>query len=342
MTIRSLSRLPPGGRNVARMSLALASALLAACGILTAQPAPNESAPSLLANVLDRQGMAVRDLTKESFQVKVNGRQARLLEASYSLAPRRIVVVLDMSGSMAGGMEHKKWKIAHEALEDLLTESPPDISIALLTFSDQVHDAFDFSQNRSSMALWLKEGADQHGDSRIRGRTALFDAMLAAKKLLGTSRPGDAIYAITDGGDNSSHISALATRKLLLESGIRLFVFLFAEPSLFEGTQSGTESIKELARASGGFVFGVSAHPGGVDFLPSWDGYDYTERTRQTIKLYTRALNIQVNGFYTLRFDSPVIAAKARKVSLDIVDAARKPRKDVAFTYSTMLLPQSK
>lgn len=327
---------------MARLSLALASALLSACGLLTAQSPPKESVPSLLANVIDRQGMAVRDLTKDSFQVKVNGRRATLLEASYSLAPRRIVVLLDMSGSMAGVTEHKKWQIARESLEDLLVDTPPDVSIALLTFSDQVHDVSDFSQNRSSMAAWLKEGAGQHGDSRVRGRTALLDAMLAAKKLLGTSRPGDAIYAITDGGDNSSHISGTAMRRLLLESGIRLFLFLFAEPLPFEEMRSGAESIKEIARASGGFVFGVSGHSSGVDFLPSWDAYDYSERTQQTIKLYTRALNIQVNGFYTLRFDSPVVAAKARKVSLDIVDATGKPRKDVAFTYSTLLLPQSK
>jgi hypothetical protein len=44
-----------------------------------------------------------------------------------------------------------------------------------------------------------------------------------------------------------------------------------------------------------------------------------------------------VNGFYTLHFDSPVAPAKARKVSLSIVDDIGKPRKDVAFTYSTLL-----
>jgi hypothetical protein len=70
--------------------------------------------------------------------------------------------------------------------------------------------------------------------------------------------------------------------------------------------------------------------------------YDYSDRTQQTIKLYTRALNIQVNGFYTLRFDSPVAVEKARKVSLDVVDSAAKPRNDVAFTYSTTLRQQLK
>lgn len=326
---------------MAKISLVLASAALCVCTVL-AQSVSKEPAPSLLVNVIDRDGMAVRDLSKDSFQVRVNGHLAVPLDTSYSQSPRRIVVLLDMSGSMAGGVESKKWLIALEAFDDLLSDTPPDVQIAMLAFSDQVRDIFDFSQKRDSMSIWLKEGATKHGDSRVHGRTALFDAMVAAQKLLGSPRPGDAIYAITDAGDNSSHISALATRKLLLESGIRLFVFLFAEPSPFEGTQSGFESIKEIARATGGFVFGVSAHSHGVDFLPSWDAYDYTERTHQTIKLYTHALNIQVNGFYTLRFDSPVAVEKARRVSLNIVDTAGKPMKDVAFTYSTMLLPQSR
>ena len=69
-----------------------------------------------------------------------------MLDATYSFAPRRIVVLLDMSASMAGEPDHTKWRIASEAVQDLLTEAPSEVSIALLTFSDQVHDVFDFSQ----------------------------------------------------------------------------------------------------------------------------------------------------------------------------------------------------
>lgn len=329
---------------MAKISSALVGFLLSVCGILvSAQSAPPPSASSLLVNVLDRNGSAVRDLSKDNFRVRVNGRPVALFQASYSLAPRRIVVLLDMSASMAGEPDHKKWWIAREALEDLLAETPSDVSIALFTFSDHVHDVFDFSQNRASMAAWLKEGGSQKGNNRIRGRTAIFDAVLAAAKMLGSARPSDAIYAITDGGDNSSHILATDIRKLLLRSGVRLFVFLFAEQRWQGETQPGTDSLIEIARATGGFVFGVSAHHSGVEFLPSWSfAYDYDEPTREKIKVYTQALNIQVNGFYTLRFDSPAPLGKARKVSLDLVDDTGKPRKDVAFTYSTILPPQTK
>jgi hypothetical protein len=327
---------------VVKISL-LAGFLLSVCGILaSAQSAPAPSATSLLVSVLDRNGSAVRDLSKDNFRVRVNGRPATLIQAPYSLAPRRIVALLDMSSSMAGESDNKKWRIAREALEDLLAETPSDVSIALLTFSDQVHDIFDFSQNRSSMVAWLKQGESHGGDRRVRGRTAIFDALLAATKILGSARPGDAIYAITDGGDNSSHILATNIRKLLLQSGIRLFVFLFAEQRPGE-TQSGTDSLMEIARATGGFVFGISARHSGADFLPSWSfALDDNEHTLEKIKIYTRALNIQVSGFYILSLALPAPLGKARKVSLDLVDHYGRPKKELAFTYSSILLITAK
>lgn len=71
--------------NLAKTSsLALASILFTAFGFSAdAQPAINQATPSLLVNVLDRNGGAVRDLTKDSFRVGVNGHAAGTLEASY-------------------------------------------------------------------------------------------------------------------------------------------------------------------------------------------------------------------------------------------------------------------
>ncbi len=331
--------------NMAKILPASASVLLLACGFLSAaQTAPTQLTRSLLVNVLDRNGNAVRDLTKDDFRVKVNGHPAALLDAHYSLAPRRIVVLLDMSGSMAGETEkNKKWRIARESVEDFLTETPAEVQVALVTFSSKIHDILDFSQGRSSIIEWLKRGPSQRSD--IKGTTPFFDAAAAAAKLLEPALPGDSIYAITDGGDNSSRISKTAVKQRLLQSQIRLFVFLFAEPTPTEEERSGVESVMELARDTGGFVFGVSGHPstGGASFLPSWSfEYDYDEHTRERIRLYMQALNIQVNGFYTLHLDALLQPGKAGKVSLNIVDGKGIARKDVAFTYSTLLPPQPK
>jgi hypothetical protein len=322
---------------MAKISLVFVVVLLACTSLVLAQPAPKQPTPSLLVNVLDRNGNAVRDLTKDNFRVKVNGHSAALLDAHYSLAPRRIVVLLDMSGSMAGMSENnKKWRIAHEAIEDLLRETPADVQVAMLTFSSQVHDRFDFSQGRSSIAAWLKRGPSQRSD--IKGTTAFYDAAAAAAKLLEPALPGDSIYAITDGGDNSSRISKNAAKQRLVQSQIRLFVFLFSDPMTTE-EERGAESVMELARDTGGFVFGVSGQPSlrDLDF-----DYDDDKKARERINLYTRALNIQVNGFYALQLDTPPSARKSSKVSLEIVDGSGKVMKGVTWTYQSALPTQDK
>jgi hypothetical protein len=105
--------------------------------------------------------------------------------------------------------------------------------------------------------------------------------------------------------------------------------------------RNGKTSVLEIARATGGFVFRVAGRAAGASFLPSWDfEYDFDQRTREKIRLYTEALTIQVNGFYTLHLEVPIRPSKLGKVLLDIVDGNGQPRKDVAFTYSTLLPPQ--
>jgi Mg-chelatase subunit ChlD len=305
-----------------------------AFSILAQQPASDQRTRSLLANVLDRHGNAVRDLTQENFRIRINGKPASVVNASYSFAPRRIVVLLDMSGSMAGTRASTKWQIAQQAVEDLLEMSPADEQVALLTFSDQVHDVFDFSQTRSSMLEWLRQGIDRR--KKVRGRTALFDATLAAAKILNPTRQGDVIYLVTDGGDNSSHISAANTKTVFFRSAIRMFVFLFAEPMLTEEERSGLDRVTELARDTGGFVFGTRGQELGAGY-PTWHVmYNYDDLTREKIRIYTQALNLQVNGFYTLQIAGPAWE-KDSKVKLEIVDKAGAIRKDVAFTYQRIL-----
>jgi Mg-chelatase subunit ChlD len=317
---------------MAKPSYVLAYILLVTCGFFAAaQQAPIQSTRSLIVNVLDRNGNAVRDLTKDSFRVKVNGHPAAIVAASYDLSPRRIVVLLDMSGSMSGGAEQsKKWRIAREAVEEFLVETPADVQVALVTFSSKVHNVIELSLDRSSIEAWLKHGSSERSD--IKGTTAFYDAAVAAAKLLQPARDGDAIYAITDAGDNRSHVLPADARRLLLRAGIRLFLFLFSEPNPFE--QDRVDSVLKLARETGGFVFGVTGKRG----LHIFDfNYNDGESTRDRIKLYTRALNIQINGFYTVRCDTPAPEKKLSKISIEVVDGSGKVNKDIAWTYQRVL-----
>src|SRR2546421_7672124 len=108
--------------GIPRFLLSAALPLLLSCAFAET-PASTQSR-SILVNVLDRNGNAVRDLTKENFLVKINKQPAAVVDAGYSLAARRIVVLLDMSGSMGGTRGTEKWKIARETVEDLFAQTP--------------------------------------------------------------------------------------------------------------------------------------------------------------------------------------------------------------------------
>jgi hypothetical protein len=319
--------------------LLVSGSILLACRIMAAaQPAPNQSPSSLLVNALDRNGDAVRDLTKDNFRVKVNGHPAALLDARYSLAPRRIVILLDVSGSMVNGTGSRKWQIARDAVGDLLASTPADVQLALLTFSSRIGDVFDFPHGRSSITTWLNSGPSQRSTVKALPETAFFDAVAAAAKLLDPARDGDVIYVITDGGDNRSHLSDADEKKRLLQSHIRLFAFLFAEEMPTPEESSGADSVVNLARDTGGYVFRVSSH---------WDGTamadnDHNDRLRERMRLFGRALNIQVNGFYSLLLDAPTPTRKLSKVSLEIVDGKGKVRKDLTSIYQGILPEQGK
>jgi hypothetical protein len=290
---------------------------------------------SVIVNVFDARGNAVRNLSKENFHVSVNGKPSIVLGAKYTLAPRRIVVLLDMSGSMIGEEATGKWRIARQAADDLLEQTPGAVPIALLTFSDKVRGVFDFSQGRAAIAKWLKEGPSQQPKLKYPGRTALFDAVLQSLKLLQPVQPGDAVYAITDGGENGSRAWAGQARSALLQSGVRLFAFLFVEPLPPSREQEDRNSFLSMVYDSGGFAFGVSGRSVGMG--PAWAAdYLYDDYHPEKAKLFTQQLDIQVNGFWTLELATPP-SNKASKMMLDVVDDDGKIRKDVGVTYRRVL-----
>jgi len=72
---------------------------------------------SIVVNVFDMHGRIISNLTKENFRVLLNGKPVALLDARYSVAPRRIVILLDKSGSMTGETHTAKWSVASRGRE---------------------------------------------------------------------------------------------------------------------------------------------------------------------------------------------------------------------------------
>jgi hypothetical protein len=289
----------------------------------------------VLVNVWDTHGNVVRNLRTGDFRLWLNGRPVVVSDAGYSVAPHRIVVLLDLSGSMTDKMSGK-WQIAHEAVNNFLARTPGDVPVAMVTFTSEVRSTFDFPQSRVAIQKWMNESTGYKPNPKP-ARTALFDAVLAGLKVLAPVQPGDAIYAITDGGENASQASAAQTREALLKSGVRLYSFLFAEPLPYSRDRDAMDSFLDMVDDSGGYAFGVTGHH--RPSAPSWVS-DFSNDTdmQERVDAFNNELNVQVRGFWTLQTALPA-STKDTKVKLEIVGPDGKARKDVGLTYPRLLAP---
>ena len=289
----------------------------------------------VLVNVADQHGSLVRDLTKDSFRVRINRTPAVISDARYSAAPRRVVVVLDMSGSMGPDEKTGKWQVALEIVNAFLTQTRLDTPIAMVVFSGQVDQFFDFRPGRAAaIAQWLN--SPRQTNIKSESGTALYDAIVAGLKLLDPPQLGDTVYAITDGGDNHSHNSQAYAKDALLKSRARLFAFFFDEDrSSIEG-QEATESFLKMVSDSGGIAVSILGRQ--ASSPPLYFHYDYGQRSKEKLKILAQELGSQIEGFWILQV-SAAVQSKNSKVKLEIVDQKGKARKDLALSYARMLAP---
>jgi hypothetical protein len=304
-------------------ALSLILLLLLSCFSALAQPIDACEDRSLIVNVFEQYGQPIQNLQPRDFNVKEGRRSVEPIGAKYTLQPRRIVIVLDTSGSMSGERGSNKWLVARTATEALLSMASPQVPIALIAFSDNLTATFSFGTQRAEILRWLTR-AEEKDSKIIHGHTALFDAIGTAEKMLEPSSEGDVIYAITDDEDNHSVTRGAKLERLLLEKRVRLFMFKLADrtPPLAEGDN---RSLTDISIKTGGFVFGESSSE-----IP-WarNRYDFGSAMKKEIEDETALLILQVAGFYKL--DLGVAPPEGAHVSVRVLDGQNK-RKNLLVT----------
>src|SRR5436305_4081955 len=70
------------------------------------------SAPSVLLDAFDKNLKLERDLHAEDIKVEVDGKRAPILSLSFDTRPRRIVLMVDSSGSMEASPQQSGWGFA--------------------------------------------------------------------------------------------------------------------------------------------------------------------------------------------------------------------------------------
>src|SRR3990167_9413094 len=135
-----------------RRLLLLALALLLASVALDARAqacaADNPLRRTLPVNVLDQQGNLVRGLTAADFRAEFRGHPVKILSLTRTTGSRRIVILLDVSGSMASSKS--KWEVARMAAEDVAAYAATGSLFGLVVFADHVNEKLDLSAGRKA------------------------------------------------------------------------------------------------------------------------------------------------------------------------------------------------
>jgi len=160
-----------------------------------------------------RDGQPVKGLTAADFGVTDNGVAQQIKVALADRAPLSVMLVLDVSGSVAGD------RLSHliEAGHGLLGQLLPDDRAALITFAQDVELDVPLTRDRDQMAVAL---ANLHGQ----GMTALHDAVEVALRLTPEDDSRPVLLVFSDGRDTASWL----TEERVFEAARRAGVVLHA------------------------------------------------------------------------------------------------------------------
>jgi hypothetical protein len=290
--------------------------------------------------VLDPAGRPIQNLTAGDFQAKLRGKPVEILGMSKNTRPRRVVILLDASSSMLTTQDDK-WQTTLDVAGDAVLHLPADTQVALNVFDEKIAESLDFSAGRKAVAekiIALKAGPKVI-QSKSR-RTALWDSLLKSLSLFGQQGPGDAVYLISDGGDNLSKTSPHQVEDAFLKGGVRLFTFLLITRSylgyLDLDEKEGLNALKDLGVLTGGdhVVLAIGGKTGRSVF-------QLGKEERAMVVRATQDIYAQIHELAWLEISLPFSVDKPREWTLQLNPSQNKTFKDFELRYPHKLMPCS-
>ena len=269
---------------------------------------------SVIVSVRDHRGQQVADLLPSSFRATLGSSVLNIRSASFRTSSPRIVLLLDRSGSM-------NQSFASTLAKNFVALNAGKAHIAVVLFSDHVIDTINFDTPRAEILQKLSKLQE------LGGLTAFYNSLIYGASLFGTPEPGDAVYAITDGGDNESNSGKYGVERELQSKGVRLFAFDLSHRNFStEEEEAGHNNLRRLTEMTGGATISMASLPAGKE----------GERLNADL----RGLYEAMERFYILQVEAPTLEKESRW-KLEALDADGGKRKDVEVAYPGNLGPCS-
>lgn len=220
---------------------------------------------------------------------------------------------------------------------DLAETRLPDTEMALIIFNERVIEQVDFGVGQRAVVEKLRQiGSDTKYQAKsVRGKSAIYDALLAGVRLLDTPTSADVLYLVSDGQDNASHVHVNELTRLLTSSGVRLYIALVHDMRIFHSRTPENldlnyrvRDLDDIANKTGGemisplVIRGLLGSPKGKLEPFGVTMYDF----------YRRMFNN-----YLLEAEFPEPMEKHRSWELKLSQEKRKQWKDSTITYPAEL-----
>jgi Mg-chelatase subunit ChlD len=277
-------------------------------------------------NVVDEEGRQVTGLKAENFRGKYRGQEVRVVSAEWDTGPRRVVILLDQSDSMMWG---KKLEVVRRAAQELVAAAGPGTEVALVRFSVRPDEVVRFDDGRQAVLNRL--AAIEKADKKAGARTAMLDAMMEGLRLLAPGRFGDALFVMTDGGDNASRTRDRDARDAVVCSRARVYFLMFFDP---DRTARGAEYATapgladEFSKSSGGFVLQPFEY-----LLTGVGDFELSPEEQADLANRVRLLHGLMAGTYRVEVELPREVEKTRGWELEVVGVDGKKMKGVRVVY---------
>lgn len=273
-------------------------------------------ARAVVVNVRNNHGNFVSGLRVENFKVRVHGSATKVLSANTGTPMHRVVVLLDLSGSM--GYEDKI-KSSRFTAGELVHSLSGDPQFALILFADQVMNPVPFGHSQREVLSAI----DSATSSPHVGKTILWDALWQASRLFGTPQDGDAIVVATDGGENGSQVSLHVLRNELLSRGVRVFFLNVGQEKFFrtEEESMGSNSLISLSESTGGAAVEVADNDDIQNFRTA------------------HAVEDLIANYYVLQVSPSAPIEKSEPLRVEIFDSSGQKAKHVSLTFPEKIEP---
>lgn len=318
------------------------SLLSVAAVVLCVQPLSSQEPPCTIRRLpvsfRDAQNLPLQDVSVADLEAKVRGQPVKILSIAPDPRPHRLVLILDASGSMgASTVESPPWNLELSLARHFFEVNRQRSQIAMVVFNEGVNDVVEFSAENSAIGERLQQiGTREYFKTHIKGRTALRDAIFRGIKLLDHPDSADAVYVLTDGGDNVSHHSTKELDSHLAVTSVRLFAVLVLKEArnrhLTPEEENGPRELAAMAQKSGGEILTAAEwHGQSVALSANVEAKANTEEVLR--RLYQAILQDSL-----LEIELPFPISKDERWELRLSTAARRQWKNAQITYPDTLL----